>query len=167
MTAANLIIVCLSYNRLMIELELLSLKDRLRFKSIENRTHLWDIVRKKWIRVAPEELVRQLLIHHLILHESYPKGLIKVEKKLKVHQLVKRCDVLVLDKQGSPFLLIECKAPHINISQSVFDQVAMYNISLEVPYLLVSNGSQTFCCLMNYQNKSYQYIKRIPEFIFE
>ncbi|MDH3649370.1 MAG: type I restriction enzyme HsdR N-terminal domain-containing protein [Saprospiraceae bacterium] len=148
----------------MIDLNLLDGKDFLKVKPIEHRSHIWDPVRKKWIRTTPEEIVRQLLIHHLISQEQYPKGLIKVEKKLRVNTLSKRCDILVLNKAGNPFLLVECKAPNISISQSVFEQVAIYNLALEVPYLLVTNGRQTFCCSMDYEKRDYRYLNQVPKF---
>lgn len=146
----------------MINLDLISYGDSLKYKQINGLSHLWDPIRQKYVRNAPEELVRQLLLKHLIETMSYSKRLIQVEKQLMVNDLVRRFDVLVYDKAMQPFLLVECKAPKMDISQKAFDQIAQYNLSLQVPYMLVSNGIQHFCCSLNYEDKSYAFLEAIP-----
>jgi hypothetical protein len=148
----------------MIELTLLDYQEHLSFKNVQNRSYIWGSIRKKWLRSTPEELVRQLVISYLIKEKHYRSRLIQVEKTIKVNTLQRRYDILVFDRQIQPYLLIECKAPSIDVNQNVFDQVAQYNMAIQVPYLMVTNGTHTYCCFMNYLEKSYQYIHEIPDF---
>lgn len=107
---------------------------------------IFDIIRGRYVSLTPEEWVRQHLLHFLLVDRSYPKGLIAVEKSLKVGTLDKRFDILVYDREHHPILLAECKAPEIPLDQLVFDQAARYNRTLQVPYLLITNGLETKLC---------------------
>lgn len=107
---------------------------------------IFDIIRGRYVSLTPEEWVRQHLLHFLLVDRSYPKGLIAVEKSLKVGTLDKRFDLLVYDREHHPILLAECKAPEIPLDQLVFDQAARYNRTLQVPYLLITNGLETKLC---------------------
>ena len=146
----------------MIELNLLSFQDHLTIKNIGQKSYLWGCIRKKWIRSTPEELVRQLVIHYLIQEKQYSARLIQVEKTIKINTLQRRYDVLVFTRKIEPYLLIECKAPGIELNQSVFDQIAHYNMEMQVPFLMVTNGTHSLCCKMEYSDKSYQYLQEIP-----
>lgn len=126
---------------------------------------IYDEIRKKNIMLTPEEWVRQHIIHFLINHHNYSKNYIKVEKQIKVNDRLKRFDVLVYNKEGSPFLLIECKAPTVKISQATFSQIATYNMNLKVPYLIVTNGLNHFICKIDFEKNSFEYLKEIPEFV--
>ncbi len=128
------------------------------------RTHIFDAVRKKYVVLTPEEWVRQNFIQFLVQEKKFPSSLIAVEAGLKYNQLQKRMDVLIYDKQGSPLLMVECKAPEVKITQDVFDQIARYNMVFKVKYLVVTNGLHHFCCLMDYSNNSYVYLEQIPIF---
>lgn len=97
-------------------------------------------IRKKELLLTPEEWVRQHFIHYLSEVKGYPKNLIAVEKQVKVNQLNKRFDVLVYNQNGKPLVLVECKAASVPLSQEVFAQAANYNMTLKVPYLIVTNG---------------------------
>ncbi len=97
-------------------------------------------IRAKEILLTPEEWVRQHFIHYLINDKGYPRNLIAVEKQIKVNKLNKRFDVLVYNKLGEPIVLVECKAAHVPLSQDVFAQAANYNMTLKVPYLIITNG---------------------------
>ncbi|MES2138521.1 MAG: type I restriction enzyme HsdR N-terminal domain-containing protein [Bacteroidota bacterium] len=128
------------------------------------RTQIFDSIRKKYVVLTPEEWVRQNFLQFLIQDKKYPASLIAVEAGLKYNQLQKRMDVLVYDKQGTPHLMVECKAPEVKINQDVFDQIARYNMVFKVKYLVVTNGMHHFCCLMDYTNNAYQYLEQIPVF---
>ncbi len=114
--------------------------------------------------LTPEEWVRQNILQFLINERKYPASLIVVEIGLKYNGMQKRADVLVYDKQGKPFLLVECKAPEVKITQNSFDQIATYNKIFGVKYLVVTNGIKHFCCLMEYENNSFKYLETIPFF---
>ena len=128
------------------------------------RTQIFDSIRKKYVVLTPEEWVRQNFLQFLIQEKKYPASLIAVEAGLKYNQLQKRMDVLVYDKQGTPHLMVECKAPEVKINQDVFDQIARYNMVFKVKYLVVTNGMHHFCCVMDYTNNAYQYLEQIPVF---
>lgn len=136
-----------------------------RFKNSENKTYIFDIIRKKFVVLQPEEWVRQHIVHYLIHFKNYPKSYINVEKKLVINKLTKRYDIVVFNKKGGIELLVECKAPEIDITQEVFDQIARYNLSLKSNYLMVSNGFNHYYCQINYQEEKYRFIQEIPEFI--
>ena len=112
----------------------------------EDSVKIFDIVRGKYVVLTPEEWVRQHLLRFLLEDRAYPKGLVAVEKSLKVGLLDKRFDLLVYDRDHRPILLAECKAPGVPLDQAVFDQASRYNRSLQVPYLLITNGHETRLC---------------------
>ena len=126
---------------------------------------IYDIIRKKYIALTPEEWVRQHLVHFLINERQCPKGLIAVERGLKHNGLQRRFDVVVYSRNLTPWLIVECKAPQVVITQQTFDQIARYNMSLQVPYLLVTNGLQHFCCEIDYLQRSFSYLQDVPSFL--
>ena len=136
----------------------------IRFKNKENKDFVFDIIRKKWFLLTPEEWVRQHCIHFLIFNKNYPKSLINVEKKILVNNIPKRYDIVVYSKYGDAIILVECKASNINISQNVFDQIAKYNLSLKSKYLMVSNGMSHYFCEVNYESNNYYFLADIPNF---
>ncbi|RZL33710.1 MAG: type I restriction enzyme HsdR N-terminal domain-containing protein, partial [Pedobacter sp.] len=111
-----------------------------RFKNSENKYAIFDEIRKKFIVLTPEEWVRQHVVHHLIYDKKYPKSWINVEKLIKLNDLIKRYDIVIFNPDGSIFLLVECKAPEVTITQQTFDQIARYNLALKAKYLMVTNG---------------------------
>ncbi|SHG25093.1 Type I restriction enzyme R protein N terminus (HSDR_N) [Flavobacterium segetis] len=133
-----------------------------RFKNSENKVAIFDQIRKKFIILTPEEWVRQHVIQFLLIDKNYPISLINVEKVLKVNGLRKRYDVVVYNPDGSIFILIECKAPEIKTSQSTFDQIARYNMSMKAHYLMVTNGLNHYFCQMDYENEKYQFLTDLP-----
>jgi hypothetical protein len=135
-----------------------------KMKKDGERIQIFDAIRKKYVVLTPEEWVRQNILQYLIQEKNFPSSLIAVEAGLKYNQLQKRADVLVYDKSGSPFLLVECKAPEVKITQDTFDQIARYNLIFKVKYLVVTNGLNHFCCIMDYTDNSYQYLEFIPTF---
>lgn len=127
------------------------------------KTLIYDVIRKKNVVLTPEEWVRQHFVHFLLNNHGYSKNYIKVEKQIKVNERIKRFDALVYNKEAKPVILIECKAPEVEISQSTFSQIATYNMTLRVPYLIVTNGLTHFICKIDFQTNSYEYIQEIPE----
>lgn len=136
-----------------------------RIKNSENKLRIFDVIRKKFIVLTPEEWVRQHCIHFLIEEKNYPISLINVEKELKINDLKKRYDIVVFNSDGSIRLLIECKAPKITIDQNVFDQIAQYNFILNADYLMVTNGLSHFYCVINNKQKNYQFLKELPSYV--
>lgn len=137
---------------------------RFRFKSSENKQQIFDIIRKKFVSLQPEEWVRQHVIHFLTADKKYPTSLINVEKTLSLNGLKKRYDVVVFNTDGSIHILVECKSPNITISQVVFDQIARYNLKMQAEYLMVTNGFDHFYCKMNYEEEKYSFLRQIPDF---
>ncbi|AIY14464.1 type I restriction enzyme HsdR N-terminal domain-containing protein [Cellulophaga baltica] len=135
-----------------------------RFKNSENKVYIFDVVRKKFVVLQPEEWVRQHIVHYLITEKKYPLSLVNVEKQLKVNGMVKRYDVVIFNSDGTIKVLVECKAPEINITQNVFDQIARYNMQLQAEYLMVTNGLSHFYCEMDFQKEKYAFLRDIPEF---
>ena len=107
---------------------------------VDDKYFIFDSLRKKLLALTPEEWVRQHWINFLIEHQGYPKGLISLEKGLKYNQLQKRTDLVVFDRVGHPYLLIECKAPDIELNQKVLQQALAYRATLLTPYIILSNG---------------------------
>lgn len=135
-----------------------------RFKNSENKLSIFDVIRKKFVILQPEEWVRQHCIHYLIEDKHIPKSLINVEKELKINDLKKRYDIVVFYPDGRIFLAVECKAPHIEITQNTFDQIARYNLELKASFLMVTNGINHYYCQMDFKNERYQFLKDLPKF---
>ncbi len=135
-----------------------------RFKNSENKVHIFDVIRKKFVVLQPEEWVRQHTLHHLIYKKKYPKSLINVEKQLVVNNLKKRYDIVIFKPNGSINVLVECKAPEIKITQNTFDQIAKYNLLLDANYLMVTNGLTHFYCETNSTQDNYVFLQDIPDF---
>jgi type I site-specific restriction endonuclease len=136
-----------------------------RFKNSENKVSIFDEIRKKFIILTPEEWVRQHVVRFLLKEKKYPKSLINVEKVLKVNGLRKRYDVVVYNPDGSIFVLVECKAPEIKISQATFDQIARYNMTLKSTFLMVTNGLNHYFCQMDFENEKYSFLENLPNYL--
>lgn len=137
-------------------------KFQFRFKINENKRFIFDDIRKKYVLLTPEEWVRQHVVQFLIQVKAYPKSYISVEKLVKINGMSKRYDVVVFAPNGTIFLLIECKEPNVKISQTVFDQIARYNLSLNAQFLMVTNGINHYYCKLDYVNKKYQFLTDLP-----
>lgn len=135
-----------------------------KLKSSENKTLIFDIVRKKYVILTPEEWVRQHVVHFLLKEKNYPISLIALEKQLKINLRTKRTDIVVYNIQGNPEILIECKAPSIKISQTTFDQIARYNLSANSNYLIVTNGLTHYFCQIDTTKETYIFLKDIPSY---
>ena len=133
-----------------------------RFKNSENKVAIFDEIRKKFILLTPEEWVRQHTVQFLLQDKKFPKSHINVEKLIKFNDLSKRYDVVVFQPNGDIFLLIECKAPEVPISQNTFDQIARYNLVLKAKYLMVTNGLNHYFCQMDFENEKYIFLNELP-----
>ncbi|KRO70296.1 MAG: restriction endonuclease subunit R [Cryomorphaceae bacterium BACL11 MAG-121128-bin16] len=136
----------------------------LKTKLVEATTQVFDVVRKKYFKLTAEEWVRQHFINYLNKDKNYPFGLMGVEQMIKYNNLKTRADIVLYNIDGIPNMIVECKAPNMNITQDTFDQIARYNFKLRVKYLVVTNGLQHFCCEMDYKKNQILFLKGIPNF---
>lgn len=130
----------------------------------DDTTLIFDIIRKKHLVLTPEEWVRQHVVHLLINQFNYPKSLISLETGHLFNQLQKRTDIIVYDRNGLPFLLIECKAASVALTQKTFEQVCTYNQTVKAPNICISNGIKTLCCAVNLETGEINYLKTLPDF---
>lgn len=135
---------------------------RFRLKNSENKTAIFDDIRKKFVVLTPEEWVRQHTVQWLLQEKEYPLSHLNVEKALKINGLTKRYDIVVFKPDGSLRLLVECKAPEVPITESVFDQIARYNMALQAEFLMVTNGLNHYFCQMDFERRQYQFLPDIP-----
>lgn len=133
-----------------------------RIKNTENKKSIFDVIRKKFVVLTPEEWVRQHTVHYLINNLKHPQSLINVEKELLVNGTKKRYDIVGYKPDGSIFLLVECKAPTVKITQEVFDQIARYNLVLKADFLMVTNGLNHYYCQIDYQKQRYHFVPELP-----
>lgn len=133
-------------------------------KLIEQRKYIFDFIRKKFVILTPEEWVRQNFLKYLVDEKKYPASLIAVEMEFKLNKLSKRSDAVIYNKSGNPVLIVECKAASVKIDQKVFDQIARYNMKLNVEFLVVTNGLDHFCCKIDYENQKYYFLREVPEY---
>lgn len=125
---------------------------------------IFDVLRRKYVALTPEEWVRQHFVHYLIGHKGYPQTLMANEIQLAIGNKKLRCDSVLYDRSLKPRMIIEYKAPTVNITQKVFDQITVYNMLLHVDYLVVSNGIKHYCCQMDYDKQKYLFLEDIPDY---
>lgn len=136
----------------------------IKLRGTKAQPQIFDILRKKYIALTPEEWVRQHFVHFLVEHKGYPAALMANEIQLKVGEKTLRADSVLYSRELKPRMIIEYKAPHIPITQKVFDQISIYNTLLHVDYLVVSNGLQHYICKMDYNDKKYLFLEDIPDY---
>lgn len=134
----------------------------IKLKDEGGKQYVFDFFRKKYLVNTPEEWVRQNFIHFLVQEKKYPASLIAIEKGLKLNELQKRADAVVYDANGDPIVLFEFKAPSVKITETTFEQISRYNMVFKVPYLIVSNGLNHYCCKIDFDDNSFEFIKEIP-----
>ena len=139
-------------------------KYEIRIGRKDGRLTIFDFLRRRYVALTPEEWVRQHFTHFLVEHKSYPQGLLANEVELSVGDKSLRCDSVLYDRELRPRMIVEYKAPHIKLTQKVFQQVATYNLLLHVDYLVVSNGIEHHCVKMDYENEKYLFLEDIPEY---
>ena len=136
----------------------------IKLRGTKAQPQIFDILRKKYIALTPEEWVRQHFVHFLVEHKGYPAALMANEIQLKVGEKTLRADSVLYSRDLKPRMIIEYKAPHIPITQKVFDKIYIYNMLLHVDYLVVSNGLQHYICKMDYNDKKYLFLEDIPDY---
>ena len=134
----------------------------LKIKKQNNKDYIFDRLRKQFTRLTPEEYVRQHFINYLIEHKNYSEALMANEVVIEVGNMKKRCDTVLYDKFLNPVLIVEYKSPSVKITQETFDQIVVYNTTLRVPWLIVSNGLEHFCCKIDYETGCYGFEPQIP-----
>ncbi|MEP7264591.1 MAG: type I restriction enzyme HsdR N-terminal domain-containing protein [Bacteroidota bacterium] len=125
-------------------------------------SQIYDTIRKRFVTLTPEEWVRQNFLNFLVTEKQYPASLIGVEMLVRVNQMSQRADIVVYNRDGKPWLIVECKSPAINLNEEVFYQAARYNSVLKVPYIAVTNGMEHYCLFFN--GKSFDYMDNLPDF---
>lgn len=130
----------------------------------EGKYLIFDTYRRRWVKLNPEEWVRQNFVRYLVEEKHFPASLIAVEHSLKINRQDFRADAVVFSTDGKPLLLVECKAPEVKITQKVFEQIVRYNFQFQVDYLIVTNGISHFCCRINKMDLTYQFLAEIPEY---
>ena len=146
----------------MIELNLP--KCRLRLEQREGKPYVYDDLRRKFVRLTPEEWVRQHFVRYLIDDLGYPQLLMQNEVALRLGETVKRCDPLLYDKALRPQMILEYKAPHVTLTETVLQQIVRYNYVLRVPYLVLSNGLEHLLCRIDYEQMTYAFLSEFPPY---
>ena len=136
-----------------------------RIKSKENKLYIFDRNRKKEVLLTDEEWVRQHFVEYLVKDKNYPRSRIAIEKQCKVENMTKRTDIVVFDRKGEAEIIVECKAPRVEINQDSFDQIARYNLKMKASYLVVTNGMEHFFCQMDHEAQQYKFLRDIPNFV--
>ena len=132
-----------------------------KIKVDNEKEFIFDEVRKRWVVLTPEEWVRQNFLQYLTQIKKYPASLIAVEKEIKLGDLKKRFDIVVYDADTKPWMIVECKEMNVTLDKLVLDQVLRYNISLNVPYLVITNGS--YCMALQLKNDAMKEMNALPE----
>ena len=149
---------------MLISLDLLPLESSLLFRKGEKAIQqVFDPIRKKYVALTPEELLRQLVLQYLLQVRQYPPTRIRSEIGIQVHGMPRRCDIVVFDKAVKPWLLVECKSPKVPLKQEVMEQAARYNLELRVPFMMITNGLQSCCATLDYQEQSFRFLPELPE----
>lgn len=134
-------------------------------KESEGKTLIFDIIRRKHVVLTPEEWVRQHLVHFLVERLDYPRSLIKVEDGLKLNKMQKRSDVIIYDRNGMVFMIVECKSYKIQIKQSAMDQLSAYNQKHHAAYLALTNGHKNVICRMDYEKRKADFLPGFPDYL--
>ena len=135
-----------------------------RLRNTEKGREIFDPVRKKYVALTPEEWIRQQTLHFLIAECEVPLSLIGIEVVVPLGKRSLRADIIVYDRNANPLLIAECKAEHIEINQQTFMQIAGYNLTLQVPWLMASNGKRLYCCKWNPASKEYDFVTKVPKY---
>lgn len=125
---------------------------------------IFDVIRRRYVALTPEEWVRQHFTHFLLKEKGYPQGLLANEVQINLNGTRKRCDTVLYNRDLTARMIVEYKAPTVEITQAVFDQITRYNMVLKVDYLIVSNGLNHYCCRMDYANQNYVFLPGIPHY---
>ena len=135
-----------------------------KIKNLDGKLYIFDIIRRKYVFLTPEEWVRQHVLNYLIEHRNYPKSLLSIESGLRYHQRQKRSDIQAFDRNGNAFLLIECKATTIALTPATWEQATLYNAVVKAPYLAITNGLQLYCWQMDWQTGEMKLLEELKVF---
>jgi len=135
-----------------------------KIRSVNGKNEIFDVLRHQFVALTPEEWVRQHFANFLITEKGFPSGRMVHEAYVPYNGRKKRCDAVVYDETLKPLVIVEYKAPQVEITQKVFDQITAYNFALHVNYLIVSNGIKHFCCRMDYENHQVDFMEDIPAY---
>jgi len=135
-----------------------------RIKKQDDKLLIFDAQRKRYVSLTPEEWVRQHFIRFLIEEKGYPAAYLAIEKQLNMNGMKKRCDAILYNDHALPVLIIELKAPTVPITQTTFDQVAVYNAKLKVDFFMISNGIEHYCCKVDTNNSRYEFFPELPDY---
>jgi len=135
-----------------------------KMKTEKGRLKIWDRLRKKYVTLTPEEWVRQHFVAFLINQRGYSHTLMTNEVSINLNGMHRRCDTVLYNIDLTPRLIVEYKRPNVKITQRVFGQICRYNLAMHVDYLIVSNGLDHYCCRMNYDKHTYEFLSDIPAY---
>jgi type I site-specific restriction-modification system R (restriction) subunit len=135
-----------------------------RIKEDKGKKYIFDEIRRRFVQLTPEEWVRQHVVNYLVVVKNFPRQLISVEKGFHQNRQKQRFDLLIFDRQGLPLMIVECKAPNVEINQRVFDQAGRYNNKHKAIYMLITNGIKHYCCLLNLTEKNFRFLNDIPDY---
>jgi type I site-specific restriction-modification system R (restriction) subunit len=135
-----------------------------RLKEDRGKKYIFDEIRRRFVLLTPEEWVRQHVVNFLISDKNFPKMLISVEKGFSSNRNRQRYDLLIYDRKGSPLMIVECKAPGMEINQQVFDQAGRYNNKHKATYMLITNGLKHYCCAISISDRKYRFLHDVPDF---
>ncbi|MBL6669042.1 MAG: type I restriction enzyme HsdR N-terminal domain-containing protein [Flavobacteriaceae bacterium] len=136
----------------------------IKVKLKQNKPYVFDVVRKKWIRLTPEEWVRTHCIQFLNQQKNFPISLLRIEQQFNVFDRQKRFDLIACNSKQEPLVLVECKSPEVKIRQNTFDQLSRYNVVLKSPYSMITNGLNHYFYTVNFDNQSFQFIEELPNY---
>lgn len=125
---------------------------------------IYDIIRRKYVALTPEEWVRQHFVHFLINEKMVPVSFLANEIGLTLNGTQRRCDTVIFNRSAIPMAIVEYKAPSVNITQNVFDQIVRYNMVLRTHYLIVSNGLHHYCCEIKYEEGTYRFLEEVSSY---
>jgi hypothetical protein len=135
-----------------------------RIKEDRGKKYIFDEIRRRFVLLTPEEWVRQHVVNFLVSAKKFPLQLISIEKGFHQNRRRQRYDLLVYNRKAEPLMIVECKAPEMEINQHVFDQAGRYNNIHKAVYMLITNGMKHYCCLINIANKQYKFLQEIPDY---
>ncbi len=135
-----------------------------RIKEDHGKKYIFDEIRRRFVLLTPEEWVRQHAVNFLVKEKRFPMQLISVEKGFKQNRNRMRYDLLVYDRKGKPLMIIECKAPGVEINQHVFDQAGRYNHKHQAAYMLITNGMKHYCCFIDIASRQFSFLQDVPDY---
>lgn len=130
----------------------------------EGQKSIFDRARNKFVRLTPEEWVRQNFVRYMIEEKGYPEGLLGIEVVFKLNKLTRRADIMAYSRTGNPLLIVECKAPGVPINKEVFTQIVSYNLKFRLNYIIVTNGINHYACISDWENNSWSFLDDIPSY---